>query len=104
MRASIRRSLEGVLVAGVLTFSAVGAVTPTLALGGGHGGSGGRQFFLGITGCCDNGPTQGSGGGFEAHDAAAARPSDGYRHGVRRRELSCNPYLTHPLPAYCPNQ
>jgi hypothetical protein len=35
MRTSIQRSLKGLLVAGALAFSSVGAVTPGQALGGG---------------------------------------------------------------------
>ncbi len=45
MRASIKRSLKGLLMVGALAFTAVGAAPPAEAhAGGGHGGSGGGAF------------------------------------------------------------
>lgn len=92
MRASIKLSL-GALVAGALAFSEVGGVTPSCAMG--HGGSGGDLYFPGITNFGQGGGYQGGAGGFQARDRQ--------EYGRPVQNLSCNPYLTHPLPAYCQN-
>ena len=62
MRVSIKRSLEGLLIAGAVAFTAVGAVTPGEARGG--GGRGGGAFVGGGGFHGGGGGFHGGGGGF----------------------------------------
>ena len=98
MRAAVKRSLQSVIVFGVLTFSAVGAITPGQARGG-HGGSGGQLYFLGITGA--GGGYQGGSGGQEARDPRGQRPGYQYGHRVAPGDPACDPLGGRPPPPYC---
>jgi hypothetical protein len=85
MRVSIKRSLEGLLVAGAVAF---GSVTPGEANGGGHGGTGaGMPYFIGITGAGGGDWTQPAAGSFEAHNPDVVQPTP--RH-CKRRSMHCH--------------
>jgi len=78
MRVSIRRSLEGLLIAGAVAFAAVGAVTPGEARGGGGGFVGGGGFRGGGGGFRGGGGGfHGGGGGFHGGGGGFARGAGG---------------------------
>jgi hypothetical protein len=95
MRPSIKRSLTGLLVAGALAFSGVGA--DARGGGGGHGGSG-MGGFTGIVGGHQGGGLTGGGfqgGGFQANTGHINQHGFGgfgtFGHGA------CSSVVTNPL-------
>ena len=95
MRPSIKRSLTGLLVAGALAFSGVGA--DARGGGGGHGGSGMGGFTGIVGGGLSGGLTGGGrqGGGFQADTGHINQQGVGgfgtFGHGA------CSSVVTNPL-------
>jgi hypothetical protein len=85
MRVSIKHSFGCLLIAGVLTVS---ALTPSLAKGGGNGSEG---WYPGITTFGGGSGFQGNSGGFQAREPEYGRP----------RTRPCDPNLVNPRPLYC---
>jgi len=100
MRAAINGALPRFLAAGVLALLAFGALSSAQARGGG----GSNLYFPGITNFGQGAAVVGNPGGFEAQYPASVRPPEVRSHRVHRGNLSCDPYLTRPLPPYCQNQ
>ena len=95
MHVSIKRTLQGLLVASALALTAVGAVTPGEARGGGGHGGGGGSF---------HGGGGFHGGGYEAHSFHDVHRD--WRHGWYGYGggwgggYACDSYLADP--PYCP--